>query len=71
MFDHKNNYQGFFSPTFFHNEFKCAMNREGKQRRLEKLWLVLCVLEIQVKLIAHLVQQSFMFCQISVFKTPV
>ena len=71
VFDHKNNYQDFFPLIFLHNEFKCAMNREGKQGRLKKLWLVLCGLEIQVKVIAHLFQQSFVFCQICVFKAPV
>lgn len=71
VFDHKNNYQDFFFLIFFHNEFKCAINRDKKQGWLKKLCLVFCVLQIQVKLIAHLFQQSFMFCQISGFKTPV
>lgn len=67
VFDYKNNYQDFF----FHNEFKCAMNRKGKQGEVKKIMLVLCMLEIQIKLIVHLFQQSFMFCQICVSKAPV
>lgn len=36
----------------------------------KKLFLVLCVLEIPVELITHLLQQAFVFCQISGFQCP-